>query len=83
MGLKKTTGTARARVSQNLFLNIATLCPACWPWLWTRCSSSCRGPCHAACAPWRWWPLSLLVRVVHLLAADGLAAVPVFHDARS
>ena len=33
MGLKKTTGTARARVSQNLFLNIATLCPACWPWL--------------------------------------------------
>ncbi len=25
----------------------------------------------------------LLMRVVHLLAADGLARVPVFHDARS
>ena len=29
MGLKKTTGTARASDSQNLSLNIATLCPAC------------------------------------------------------
>ena len=53
MGLKNTTGTASTRVSQNLFLNIATLWPACWPWLWTRCSSSCREPFVAgACAPW-------------------------------
>jgi len=35
MGLNATTGTARARLIQKRFLNIAVECPACSPWEWT------------------------------------------------
>ena len=72
MGLKKTTGTARASDSQNLSLNIATLCPACWPWLCTVCSSAAEPTAWLPCGvPPGLWFSEALVRAG--------AAVPVFH----
>ncbi|MET3163228.1 UNVERIFIED_ORG: hypothetical protein ABIB19_001640 [Arthrobacter sp. UYEF10] len=32
--------TDMSTAPQNLFLNMAVLCPACYPWLWTAWSSS-------------------------------------------
>ena len=50
IGLKKTTGADSTRLSQNLFLNIAVLCPACSPCWWTACSSSAACACSSGIA---------------------------------